>query len=333
VTHNSFHGDRTAQGPAAAALQVAAATRQGLEALVASWDPSRAEAFAAHVAGAGGRVVLTGVGKSGLVGQKISATLASTGCPSLFVHPTDALHGDLGMITAQDTVLILSNSGETEEILKLLPSLLRLGVGIGAITSRGDSRLAQAARWAFIYDLPQGEGCPLNFAPMASTTLQLLWGDMLAAYLMVRSGFTLERFAQLHPAGNIGSRLLKTKDLMHTDFPKVTLRSSLLDALGAMTAGRLGMTTVMDGERLAGIISDGDIRRALEKAEREHINPLDLTAERIMTAQPVGIEPETLAVEAARILESRKITFLVVRQGEAPAGILHIHDLLGAKVI
>ncbi len=319
--------------PAVAALQVAAATRKGLDALVASWNPAAAEAFAAHVAGQGGRVVLTGVGKSGLVAQKISATLASTGCPSLFVHPTDALHGDLGMVTVQDTVLILSNSGETEEVLKLLPSLLRLGVGIGAITSRGESRLAQAATWAFLYDLPEGEGCPLNFAPMASTTLQLVWGDMLAAFLMSRSGFTLERFAQLHPAGNIGSRLLKSKDLMHTDYPRVPLDASLLDALGAMTRGRLGMTTVMDGDRLAGIIADGDIRRALEKAEAERISPLDLKAARIMTVNPVSVEPGTLAVEAARILEARKITFVVVREGDRAAGILHIHDLLGAKVI
>jgi len=318
--------------PSTAALHVLSATRRALEALANSWDPSLAESWTEHVTRSQGRVALTGIGKSGLIAQKISATLASTGCPSFFIHPTDALHGDLGMITAQDTILILSNSGETEEIIKLLPSLIRLDVSIGAITSRRDS-LGQAADWCFSYDLPEGEGCPLNFAPMASTTLQLVWGDLLAAYLMVKNAFTLDHFARLHPAGNIGARLLKTKDLMHTDYPRVAPGASLVDALAAMTQGRLGMTTVMEDGDLKGIISDGDIRRALERAQASGQNPLDLTAAQIMTARPVSVEPETLAVEAARILESRKITFVVVKEGDQAAGILHIHDLLGSKVI
>ncbi|BDU73023.1 KpsF/GutQ family sugar-phosphate isomerase [Mesoterricola silvestris] len=333
MTQRSGSSQTGALAPSQAALHVITATRRALEALEDRWDPARLEAFTDHLVARGGRVVLTGVGKSGLIAQKISATLASTGCPSFFIHPTDALHGDLGMITAQDTVLILSNSGETEEVLKLLPSLIRLGVGIASITSNGESRLAAASGWCFTYDLPDGEGCPLNFAPMASTTLQLLWGDLLAAYFMTRTGFTLERFAQLHPAGNLGARLLKTRDLMHRDFPKVRKDASLVDALAAMTGGKLGMTTVMDGAGLLGIISDGDIRRALEKAQRENLNPLDLSARAIMTADPVAVEPGTLAIEAARILESRKITFLVVKEGTQAAGILHIHDLLGAKVI
>jgi arabinose-5-phosphate isomerase len=321
------------ESPSAAARRVITATRRALEALEAAWDPAQVEAFAQHVAGNRGRVVLTGVGKSGLIAQKISATLASTGCPSLFIHPTDALHGDLGMITLQDTVVILSNSGETEEVLKLLPSLIRLGVGIACITSNAASRLAVASTWCFSYELPEGEGCPLNFAPMASTTLQLLWGDLLAAYFMVKSEFTLEHFARLHPAGNLGARLLKASDLMHTDYPRVQEDASLVDALAAMTGGKLGMTTVMAGDTLLGIISDGDIRRALEKAKRQDANPLNLTAREIMTANPVSVEPRTLAVEAARILESRKITFVVVKDGPQAAGILHIHDLLGSKVI
>ncbi|HWQ10047.1 MAG TPA: SIS domain-containing protein, partial [Holophaga sp.] len=198
------------------------ATQNAISALMASCDPELVSSWAEHVLASRGRVVLCGMGKSGLVAQKISATLASTGCPSFFLHPAEALHGDLGMVTAEDTVVILSNSGESQEILNLLPSLLRLGIRIASITSRADSRLGQASSWCFTYQLPDGEGCPLEFAPMASTTIQLLWGDMLAADLMVRSGFTLEKFAQFHPAGSIGSKLLKCKAIMTNDVPSVT---------------------------------------------------------------------------------------------------------------
>jgi len=304
-----------------------------MEYLEANWDPGPVESWTTHIAQSQGRVVVSGMGKSGLVGQKISATLASTGCPSFFLHPAEALHGDLGMVTPQDTVLLLSNSGESEEVLRLVPSLVRLGVPIGAITGRKESRLGQAAKWCFTYSLPEGEGCPLNFAPMASTTLQLVWGDLLAAYHMVHTGFTLESYAQFHPAGNIGSRLLKTKDLMHHEFPMVGPRSGLVEVLGSMTRGRLGMTTVLDGLELLGVVSDGDIRRALERAQANGINPLDLRAEDVMTSEPKWVSPDTLAIEAAQILESKKITFLVVREGLRAAGVLHIHDLLAAKVI
>jgi len=309
------------------------ATRAALAALESHWDPTVVESWTTHVASSQGRVVVCGMGKSGLIGQKIAATLASTGCPSFFLHPAEALHGDIGMVTPHDTVLLLSNSGESEEVLRLVPSLVRLGVPIGAITGRRESRLAQAAKWCFTYSLPEGEGCPLNFAPMASTTLQLVWGDLLAAHHMVQTGFTLESYAQFHPAGNIGSRLLKTNQLMHTDFPIVTITTDLVGVLGAMTRGRLGMTTVVEGKDLAGVISDGDIRRALEKAQDSGINPLTLRAQDVMTPQPVTVSPETLAVEAAQILEARRITFLVVRDGAQAAGVLHIHDLLAAKVI
>lgn len=319
--------------PAQAARHALEATRRAMESLERSWDEELVAAFTDHLAASWGRLVLTGVGKSGLIAQKISATLASTGCPSFFIHPTEALHGDLGMVTGQDTVLVLSNSGETEEVLRLLPSLMRMGVAIAAITSRADSRLGTAADWCFTYDLPDGEGCPLNFAPMASTTLQLLWGDLLAAYLMVKTGFTAEHFARLHPAGNLGAKLMKVKDLMHTSFPIVAPGAGFVEALGAMTAGKLGMTTIMEGDRLLGIISDGDIRRSLEAAQRTGRNPLDLTAEALLTPNPVTVTPDTFAIEAAGLLESRKITFLVVKEGERTAGILHIHDLLGAKVI
>ena len=319
--------------PGQAARQVLSATRLAIEALETDWDESLVASWTRHLTLSPGRLVLSGMGKSGLVAQKIAATLASTGCPSLFLHPADALHGDLGMVMAHDTVLILSNSGESEEILRLLPSLVRLGVRIGAITANGDSRLGQAADWCFTYTLPKGEGCPLNFAPMASTTLQLIWGDLLAAYHMVSTGFTLEHFAQFHPAGNLGARLLKVANLMHPDFPRVEPGLDLIRTLGVMTEGRLGMATVMDGDRLLGVISDGDIRRALERAQRSGANPLALSAVEVMTGNPITVTPGTLAVEAARLMEARKITFVLVKEGVQAKGILHIHDLLAAKVI
>jgi len=319
--------------PAGALQKVLKATQSAITALAGSCDPELVSSWADHVVGSKGRVVLCGMGKSGLVAQKISATLASTGCPSFFLHPAEALHGDLGMVTPEDTVLILSNSGESQEILSLLPSLLRQGIKVAAITSRKKSGLGQAAAWCFTYSLPEGEGCPLEFAPMASTTIQLLWGDMLAANLMVRSGFTLEKFAQFHPAGSIGAKLLKTKGIMTKEFPRVVASTPFFEVISAMTRGRLGMTTVLEGDRLEGVISDGDIRRAVEKAQSTNGNPLDLVAADIMTSHPVTIGGDTMAIEAARIMEARKITFLVVEKDGQPQGILHIHDLFAAKVL
>jgi arabinose-5-phosphate isomerase len=321
------------RSPLEAARHVLAATREAIQALEGSWDEDLVRSWTRHITRSKGRLVLSGMGKSGLVAQKIAATLASTGCPSFYLHPADALHGDLGMVMAEDTMLILSNSGESEEIIRLLPSLIRLEVPIGAITSRADSRLGQAARWCFTYALPDGEGCPLNFAPMASTTLQLVWGDLLAAYHMVESGFTLEHFAQFHPAGNIGSKLLKVKQVMHDEFPQVRPTADLVETLAAMTRGKLGMTTVMDGDELLGVISDGDIRRALEGAQRMRSNPLSLTARNILSPRPVCVAPDTLAAEAAHSMEARKITFLVVQDGARTCGVVHIHDLFAAKVI
>lgn len=319
--------------PSDALHKVLNATQSAIRALDGSWNSEHVAAWSEHVAKNRGRVVLCGMGKSGIVAQKISATLASTGCPSFFLHPAEALHGDLGMVTSEDTMVILSNSGESLEILNLLPSLLRLGIKIAAITSRPDSRLGQSASWCFTYALPEGEGCPLDFAPMASTTIQMVWGDMLAANLMVRSGFTLEKFAQFHPAGSLGSKLLKTKDLMHVSIPSVDESTALVEVLSVMSKGRLGMTTVLKAGRILGVISDGDLRRAIAKAEAEGVNPLSLVASGIMSRNPVTIPKELLAIEAAGIMEARKITFLVVEEGGFPQGILHIHDLLAAKVI
>jgi arabinose-5-phosphate isomerase len=332
VSHPAEHRNDSLS-PAEAVDKVLNATHCAIKALQESWDPGPVTAWADYVLASKGRVILCGMGKSGIIAQKIAATLASTGCPSFFLHPAEALHGDLGMVTTDDTLLILSNSGESLEILNLLPSLLRLGIRIASITSRSDSRLAQASSWCFTYALPSGEGCPLDFAPMASTTIQLVWGDMLAAHLMVRSGFTLEKFAQFHPAGSLGSKLLKTKELMHTSFPVVEPTTPFFEVLSAMTKGRLGMTTVTEDGRITGVISDGDIRRAVGKAQSVQGNPLDLCASEIMTRNPVTISSDLAAIEAAGIMESRKITFLVVEEHGQPSGVLHIHDLLTAKVI
>ncbi|HEX7553103.1 MAG TPA: KpsF/GutQ family sugar-phosphate isomerase, partial [Geothrix sp.] len=298
-----------------------------------SWDSAAVEAWIQMVLGRSGRVVLTGMGKSGLVGQKIAATLASTGCPSFFLHPAEALHGDLGMVTTEDSILALSNSGESEEIVRLLPSLLRLSIPIAAITARQDSSLGQAAQWTFSYRLPQGEGCPLDLAPMASTTLQLVWGDLLAACLMEQRGFTRDLFALNHPAGSIGAKLLKVEALMHREWPRVQEKAPLTDILRAMTEGRLGMTSVMDGSTLLGVITDGDLRRALALAEQKAQNPLSLTAAQIMTANPASISEDALAIEAAGDMEARKITFLMATREGLAVGVLHIHDLLASKVL
>lgn len=316
-----------------AATAVLAAAGAALGHLQTHWDAALVEDWTRHISGSQGRVVLSGMGKSGLVAQKIAATLASTGCPSFYLHPAEALHGDLGMVTESDTVLILSNSGETEEVVRLLPSLLRMGVALGAITARADSRLGRAARWTFTYTLPEGEGCPLNFAPMASTTLQLIWGDLLAAHRMAWTGFTLEGFAQFHPAGSLGAKLLLVKDLMHTTVPAVPPAAPLVNVLESMTRGRLGMTTVQRDGQLQGVVSDGDIRRALERAQNAGRNPLELTAAELMTHHPVTVRAGIHAVEAAKTLEARKITFLVVTQEGQVEGVLHIHDLLEAKVL
>ena len=309
------------------------AAREALNELRETWDPQAVDAWTRMVIGRTGRVVLTGMGKSGLVAQKIAATLASTGCPSFFLHPAEALHGDLGMVTAEDSILALSNSGESDEVVRLLPSLLRMGIPIAAITSRPDSSLGQAANWAFSYQLPHGEGCPLELAPMASTTLQLVWGDLLASNLMALRGFTRDLFALNHPAGSLGAKLLKVGSLMHDKWPLVGADSSLTTVLKAMTEGRLGMTSVMDGSTLLGVITDGDIRRALEKSEQDGRNPLELSAKQVMTRNPSTIEEQAMALEAAGTMESRKITFLMVTREGEPCGVVHIHDLLAAKVL
>lgn len=309
------------------------AVKRALDCLARDFDQATVDAWSARMLGIRGRLVLSGMGKSGLVAQKIAATFASTGFPSFFLHPAEALHGDLGMVTADDSVLLLSNSGESDELTRLLPSLLRLGIPLAAITAKPQSSLGKAVHWCFSYALPEGEGCPLDLAPMASTTLQMLWGDLLAADQMVRRGFTEEHFARYHPGGSLGAKLLKLNEMMHTSWPRAESDAGLIELLQIMSDGKLGMAVVMAEDRMLGVVSDGDIRRALQKAQTVKGNPLELKAGDIMTTRPVMVTSRLSAFEAAGIMEARKITFLLVGEGQRLDGVVHIHDLLEAKVL
>jgi arabinose-5-phosphate isomerase len=285
------------------------------------------------LAACAGRVVVTGMGKSGLIGQKVSATFASTGAPSLFLHPAEAIHGDLGRIVTGDVVLAISYSGETEEILALLPSVKRLGCPVVAMTGSPRSTLATAAEVHLDVSISR-EACPLGLAPTASTTAALAMGDALAMALLERRGFTAEDFAVLHPGGRLGRRLLRVEDLMHTgdDIPWVQPETPMRDALFEMTRKRLGLTTVVDAEgHLLGIISDGDLRRHIELLGNAF---LDRTAGECMTAQPVLIPRRELATRALALMEERKITsLLVVDDGGILIGVLHLHDLWKTEMI
>lgn len=280
-----------------------------------------------------GRVVVTGMGKSGLVAQKVSATFASTGTPSLFLHPADAIHGDLGRIVKSDAVLGVSHSGNTEEMLALLPTIKRLGNPLVAMTGHPRSPLATAADVHLDVSIAQ-EACPLGLAPTASTTAALAMGDALAMALIERRGFTVDDFAVLHPGGRLGKKLLRVEDLMHTGegIPRVAPGTSMKDVLFEMTRKRLGMTTVQDDDgRLLGIISDGDLRRQME---RHGYTLLDRSAGECMTRHPVVIGQQQLATQALALLEERKITSLVVVDAESRVeGVLHLHDLWETEMI
>ncbi len=321
---------------------------EALRALADRIGGPMAEAFSAAVElllECAGRVVVTGMGKSGLVARKIAATLSSTGTPSMFLHPAEALHGDLGMITRGDVVIALSSSGDTEEILSLLPTIKRLEVQL--ITLTGDpifglndgsgngkklSQLAQAADVALDCSIDK-EACSLGLAPTASTTTMLALGDALAMTLADKRGFKEEDFAYLHPGGKLGKRLAKVNALMHSGdaVPRVLPGTSMADVIYEMSRKKLGMTTVVEGDRLAGIISDGDLRRLLEKRGKE---VMDLTAAECMTQSPQTIGPDEFAVAALNIMEQKKITSLVVVDGERRVqGILHLHDLWGTELV
>ena len=280
-----------------------------------------------------GRVVVMGIGKSGIIGQKLSATLASTGTPSLFLHPTEAIHGDLGRIVKGDVVVAISSSGETEEILALVPSIKRLGSPLVALTGSPRSTLASAADVNLDVSIRE-EACPLGLAPTASTTAALAMGDALAMALIERRGFTVEEFAVLHPGGRLGRKLTRVEDLMHTgdDIPRVLAGTPMKDVLFEMTRKRLGMTTVVEERgRLVGMISDGDLRRQME---RHGYELLGRTAGECMTTNPVVIAGRELATRALDVMESRKITSLVVVDGQgAVDGVVHLHDLWKTEMI
>ncbi|MFP4271752.1 MAG: SIS domain-containing protein [Halothiobacillaceae bacterium] len=277
-----------------------------------------------------GRVVVTGMGKSGHVGGKIAATLASTGTPAFFVHPGEASHGDLGMVTAEDILLVLSNSGETAEILALLPGIKRLGLPMVALTGRAGSTLAEAATVHLDVSVDR-EACPLNLAPTTSTTAALAMGDALAVALLDARGFTPEDFARAHPGGALGRRLLlHVEDIMHRDdrIPRVPSSALLRNALLEITSKGLGMTCVVDSEdRLLGIFTDGDLRRVLDR----DVSVLDCPIEQVMTRDPQTCPPQMLAAEALGLMESRKINALVVIDTRGRVvGALNMHDLLHA---
>lgn len=287
-----------------------------------------------------GRVVVTGMGKSGLIARKIAATLTSTGSPALFLHPAEAMHGDLGMVVRGDVVLALSASGETEEILQLLATVKRLGVPLITMTcdemsgeSTGKvSTLAQAADIALDCSVAN-EACNLGLAPTASTTTMLALGDALAVALSERRGFKEEDFANLHPGGKLGKRFARVSSLMHdgNSVPRVAPSTPMSEVIYEMSRKGLGMTTVVEGERLIGLVSDGDLRRLLEHRGKE---VLELTAAECMTRSPKVVEADTYAIAALDIMEQKKITSLpVVDESGALVGVLHLHDLWGTQML
>ncbi len=307
--------------------------RDGLAAVAARLDGQFSAACRILLA-CRGRVVCIGMGKSGHIARKIAATLASTGTPAFYVHPGEAGHGDLGMITDLDVVLALSYSGESDEILTLLPVLKRQGNPLIAMTGRAQSTMAREADLHLDVSVP-AEACPLALAPTASTTASLAMGDALAVALLDARGFTSEDFARSHPAGALGRRLLlHIADVMHSgdDVPRVDADASLSDALLEMSRKRLGMTAVVDADgRLLGLYTDGDLRRSLADPSTD---VRETRIDKLMTRSPVTIDADALAVEAAQLMEAHKINALLVIDGERRVvGALNIHDLLRARVV
>ena len=279
-----------------------------------------------------GRIVVTGMGKSGHIGSKIAATLASTGTPAFFMHPAEASHGDLGMLTSKDVVLALSNSGTSSEIVLLLPLIQRLGTPLISMTGDSDSTLGRAADAHLLVSVAE-EACPLNLAPTSSTTAALVMGDALAIALLETKGFSHEDFAFSHPGGALGRKLLlKVDDIMHTGdaLPAVSEDASLPEALLEMTAKRLGFTTVLNQHHeLIGVFSDGDLRRAIEAGH----DLRDRRIQDIMTPRGATIEQGSLAAMAVRVMQEKRINALVVVHDGLPVGVLNMHDLLQAGVV
>lgn len=305
------------------------------EAILALKDQINADFMRAceHLLGCRGRIIVMGIGKSGHIARKIAATFASTGSPAFFIHPAEAKHGDFGMITPADVVLLLSNSGETVEILDILPCIKRLGVLLITFTGNSQSTLARAAT-VNIHTGVKKEACPLGLAPTTSTTAALVMGDALAVSLLEKRGFTAEDFARSHPGGALGRRLLlRVDELMHTGeaMPQVDRNVPFKTALMEMTRKKLGMTLVMaEDDMLAGIFTDGDVRRAFDRGADIHLT----TIHELMTHAPRSVPPGTLAAEALQIMNTNKITSLVVTRGDKiPLGVVHMHDILRAGII
>jgi arabinose-5-phosphate isomerase len=274
-----------------------------------------------------GRVVVTGMGKSGLIGRKIAATFSSTGTPSLFLHPAEALHGDLGMVAAGDVVIAISYGGETEEIVRLVATIKRLALPLVTLTGTIASTLASASDVVLDTSVRE-EACSLNLAPTASTAAAMAMGDALAIALLERRGFSHDDFAALHPGGRLGKRLLRVQDLMHAGeaMPSISPLANIADVIYEISRKGLGMTTVVDaGGLLAGIITDGDLRRLMQQRGGASF---DMTAEQCLTRTPATISPVEFASAALHLMEQRKITSVVVVDGERkPIGVLHLHDL------
>jgi arabinose-5-phosphate isomerase len=320
-----------ARANVASAVRTLEAAAGGITALAAAIHDGLGRAFSAAVEmieRAEGRVIVTGMGKSGHVGRKIAATLASTGTPAFFVHPSEASHGDLGMITKADVIMALSWSGETAELTDLINYSRRFKVGLIAVTSAADSTLGRAAD--VLLALPQArEACPHNLAPTTSTLMQAALGDALAVALLESRGFTALKFAELHPGGRLGAKLKFVGNLMHsgTAIPLATLGTRMADAVVEMSTKGFGCVGIVDGkDKLVGIITDGDLRR--------HMGPdlLEARVDDVMTRAPKTVQPDQLASEALEILNSSNITALIVADGGKPVGIVNVHDLLRAGV-
>jgi arabinose-5-phosphate isomerase len=321
---------------AARAIQMARQTLQIEADALRDLQPQQGDAFASAVhamLACQGRVVVMGMGKSGHVGRKIAATLASTGTPALFVHPGEASHGDLGMVTRGDVVLAISNSGESDELAAVVPALKRMGVTLVAMTGRAESTLASHADWVLSNRVEQ-EACPLNLAPTASTTAQLALGDALAVALLDARGFRAEDFARSHPGGALGRKLLThVRDIMRSGdaVPRVAPEAPFLDVMREMSAKGLGATAVVDADgRAVGVFTDGDLRRAIEGG----VKLLDCDARAVMRPDPRSVREDALAVEAAGLMEDARVTTLLVRDTEGRlVGAINTNDLMRAKVI
>lgn len=317
----------------AEARRVIEAEAQAVAALAERLDASFQQSVEMILASKG-RVVVTGMGKSGLVGQKIASTMASTGTPAFFLHPAEGIHGDLGMIMTGDVVIAISNSGETEELLRILPVIKRLGAHLIAMSGNADSTLARMGDLFLDVSVTE-EACPLGLAPTSSTTATLAMGDALAVALLVERGFKAEDFAIFHPGGSLGKKLLlRVEDLMHagTAIPLVTETTLMKEALFEITAKGLGITGVTDADgALLGVITDGDLRRALERGE----DILQITAGQLMKRGAKRILRRELAAAALQIMERFSITSLFVFENEqdaAPCGVIHLHDILKAGI-